>query len=320
MELIDTPENRRPPGANVVALRARDGVTLRAAYWRPEGIARGTVALIQGRSEFIEKYYEVIGELLARGFFVAAFDWRGQGLSQRQTGNPFKGHLRRSTDFRLDLDALVEQLLAPDAPKPWFALAHSMGAAAALDHAAAKGAPFSRIVATAPMLKLHGFPGSNAARALANVFTAAGLSRAFIPGGGRKMLNEKGFAHNILTADARRFERVARVVAAGPGLRIGDPTVGWVHNAYRLMDRLGEPGYAERIKIPILMLAGGDDRLVSSAAVEDLARRLKNASCLILPGARHEIMMERDDARARFWAAFDAFIPGERVLRAAAEG
>ncbi len=46
MELIDTPANSCPPGANIVGLRTSDGVELRAAFWRPEGPPRGTIALI----------------------------------------------------------------------------------------------------------------------------------------------------------------------------------------------------------------------------------------------------------------------------------
>jgi len=316
MELFDSPANPCPPGAHVVRLRARDGALLRAAYWRPEGTPLGTVAIVQGRSEFIEKYYELIGELLGRNYFVVAFDWRGQGLSPRLLPNPAKGHVGHSTDYRHDLDALVEQVLGPDAPRPWFALAHSMGAAALFDHAAARdGSPFARVAATAPMLGLYGFPGSDYARLLTSAFVAAGLSRAFIPGGGSKMLCERRFEGNILSADRARFERTARIVAACPRLRIGEPTVGWVHAAYQLMDRLAEPGYAERIKVPVLMLAAGDERLVSTPAVEKLAKRLKNALCVVLPGARHEILMERAEIRAKFWAAFDAFIPGEQLLR-----
>jgi lysophospholipase len=133
------------------------------------------------------------------------------------------------------------------------------------------------------------------------------------------MICEKKFAGNILSSDRLRFERTAQIVAACPALRIGDPTIGWVYAAYQLMDRLTEPGFAERIKVPILMLAAGDERLVSTPAVENLAKRIKNAMCLVLPGARHEIMMERPEVRAKFWAAFDAFIPGEQFLQAAAE-
>jgi len=319
MELVDTPANPCPPGANIVGLRARDGALLRAAYWRPAGFPRGTVALVQGRSEFIEKYFEVIGELLARGYFVVAFDWRGQGLSPRLLPHPAKGHLRHSADYRHDLDALVEQVLGPDAPKPWFALAHSMGAAALFDHAAASGgSPFARVVATAPMLGLHGFAGSDYARALTGAFMAVGLSRMFIPGGHGQMLHERVFQQdNILTTDPARFARTGRVVAARPALRIGDPTVGWLHCAYQLMERLAQPGFGERIRLPVLMLAAGDERLVSTPAVENFSRRLKNACCVVLRGARHEIMMEREEVRGQFWAAFDAFVPGEPFLQAA---
>ncbi len=319
MELIDTPANPCPPGANIVGLRARDGLQLRAAYWRPEGIPRGTVALVQGRAEFIEKYYEVISELLARGFVVAAFDWRGQGLSQRLLRDRAKGHVGRSTDYRLDLDAFLRQLLAPDCPQPWFALAHSMGAAALLDHAAASlgVSPFARIVGTAPMLGLFGWPDSTAARRTAASLHGLGMGRLFVPGGGPKTLLRKPFAGNILTGDRRRYERAAQVLASAPLLGIGDPTIGWLQAAYALMDRLNSDGFAEKIKAPTLFLAAGHEQLVSTPAIERFALRLKNAATLVLPEAEHEIMMERAEIRTKFWAAFDAFIPGEPFLHKA---
>ena len=321
MELIDTPINRCPPGANIVGLRTADGVELRAAYWRPEGAPRGTISLVQGRAEFIEKYFEVIGELLGRGFVVATFDWRGQGLSQRLLRGRAKGHVRRSTDYRRDLDAFIRQLLAPDCPKPWFALAHSMGAAAVLDYSASGDGPepFTRIVGTSPMVDLHGFAGSKMARRLATGLTDLGLSRLYVPGGSRKSLFEKPFAHNVLTGDRRRFARAAQVLGLAPALAIGDPTIGWARAAYQLMERLASPQVAERLRTPTLLLASGDERLVSTPAIERFAGRLKTATCVVLPGARHEIMMERPEIRSEFWAAFDAFIPGERFVHQAAE-
>ena len=315
MELIDTPANPCPPGAHILGLRTGDGLNLRAAYWRPEGVPRGTVAVIHGRAEFIEKYFEVIAELLARGFVVASFDWRGQGLSDRLLANRARGHVRRSTDYRLDLEAFVRQLLASDCPKPWFALAHSMGAAATFDYVAAVDAPFARIVGVAPMLGVNGFGGSTTARHIAAVLQGLGMSKAFIPGGSPRTLVEKPFYDNVLTSDQRRFERSAQLIALAPALGIGDPTIGWLNAAYGLMDRLSSRGVAERIRTPVLMLAAGGDRLVSSAAVEQFTRRLKNAGCLVLTGSRHEIMMERADIRAKFWAAVDAFLPGEALLR-----
>ena len=81
MRLVSTPFNPTPPGAVVHPLRTADGVLLRTARWTPPHGARGTVAILPGRAEFIEKYYETIRNLLDRGLSVAIFDWRGQGGS-----------------------------------------------------------------------------------------------------------------------------------------------------------------------------------------------------------------------------------------------
>jgi lysophospholipase len=58
------------------------------------------------------------------------------------------------------------------------------------------------------------------------------------------------------------------------------------------------------------MLAAGDDRIVSSKAIENFANRLKVGTQFLLRGSRHEILHERDLIREQFWAAFDAFVPG----------
>ncbi len=86
----------------------------------------GTVLIMGGRAEFIERYSETIRELRRRGFHVASFDWRGQGGSDRLLRNPRKGHVRRFSDYRRDMDAVFAQLM-PKLPRPWFVLAHSMG-------------------------------------------------------------------------------------------------------------------------------------------------------------------------------------------------
>ncbi|MDP4593209.1 MAG: alpha/beta hydrolase, partial [Beijerinckiaceae bacterium] len=92
MDLIVTPDNPLPPGSNVTAIRAVDGMTLRVVRWHPERQSVGTIVICQGRAEFIEKYFETAGDLLRRNLTVVAFDWRGQGLSGRELDNSRKGH------------------------------------------------------------------------------------------------------------------------------------------------------------------------------------------------------------------------------------
>ena len=96
MDLIATPKNPIPLGASVGYLKGKRGVRLRFARW-PSSLKQrhGTVCVFPGRTEFIEKYFEVVGELRRRGFAVAVLDWRGQGGSSRLLKNSLKGHARR---------------------------------------------------------------------------------------------------------------------------------------------------------------------------------------------------------------------------------
>ena len=128
MHLISIPANPVPDGAIAGVLKTRDGVSLRYARWPPPPGRKGTVCLFQGRAEFIEKYFETIRDLRARGFAVATLDWRGQGLSDRALRNPHKGHVRSFSQYQIDLEAFINEVVLPDCPPPVFALAHSMGA------------------------------------------------------------------------------------------------------------------------------------------------------------------------------------------------
>ena len=122
--LLETADNPMPPQPRQVPVITADGIPLRAVYWMPEtGRARATVLLMQGRAEFIEKYFETIAELRRRGFAVAAFDWRGQGGSGRSLPDPSKGHVADFGLFRHDIEAIRTQLIEPLLPQPVMAKA-----------------------------------------------------------------------------------------------------------------------------------------------------------------------------------------------------
>ena len=92
--LISTSLAPAPAGAEAEWFTGAAGVKLRAAIFRPEGSARGSIVLSGGRTEPIEKYFETIQDFLDRGFVVLAHDWRGQGLSARPLGDRLKGHAK----------------------------------------------------------------------------------------------------------------------------------------------------------------------------------------------------------------------------------
>lgn len=312
MELIRTPDNPAPPGATSAAIRAVDGLRLRAVRWHPEGQSRGTVVIAQGRAEFVEKYFETVSELLARKLTVVAFDWRGQGLSERELDNSRKGHIDDFSLYERDLDAILDQVLIPFCPKPWFALGHSMGAAILIRQARAGRSPFERLALTAPMLELHGLAAPRLTRIVAKVLDLMGFGGAFIPRGGETALLTKPFPDNKLTSDPARYQRNANIVAAAPHVAIGDPTIGWIDAAFAIFDEFADPEYPRRTLTPILIVAGAGDRVVDLRFIERFASRLKAGRMIMLSRGRHELLMERDDLRGQFWAAFDAFVPGTR--------
>jgi lysophospholipase len=311
MKLCSISENPVPPGAVVSAIAARDNWTLRAARWSCGAACAGTVAILPGRAEFIEKYFEVIGELLSRNFDVAILDWRGQGLSDRLAGDPRKGHIGDFRAYERDLDALVEKILEPLCRPPWFALGHSMGAAIALAKAGGGLSPFARMVLTAPMIDFYGLRFGRGMRIIAKTLVLFGQGRRFVPGGGPKPYISASFEGNLLTSDSSRHARAAAIIEAAPELAIGDSTIGWINAAFRFMRRFEDVEYPRRILTPVLILAAGADRVVDTAATEYFASRLKVGKCLTLAHARHEILMERDPLRELFWAAFDAFLLAE---------
>lgn len=311
MELCTILENPAPPGAVVSVITARDNWNLRAARWSCGQACAGTIAVLPGRAEFIEKYFEVIGELLSRNFDVAILDWRGQGLSGRLANDPRKGHIGDFRAFERDLDALVEQVLEPFCRPPWFALGHSMGAALALAKARVGRSAFARMVLTAPMIDIYGMRFERGMRILAETLVLLGQGRRFVPGGGPKPYMSASFEGNLLTSDSSRHGRAAAIIEAAPELAIGDPTIGWINAAFRFMRRFEDVAYPHRILTPVLILAASADRVVDTAATEYFASRLKAGKCLTLAHSRHEILMERDEVRELFWAAFDAFLPGE---------
>jgi lysophospholipase len=285
-------------------------VSLRFARWAPPPGRKGTVCLFQGRAEFIEKYFETVRDLRARGFAVATLDWRGQGMSERALGNPRKGYVRNFNQYQIDLETFVNDVVLPDCPPPVFALAHSMGATVLLRAAFAGSRWFDRMVLLAPMIALPGMRRSRLTRTLVRTMRLVGLGGAYVPGGDATVMMQRPFIGNLLTSDPVRYARNVAVLEAEPSLAIGWPTVAWTDSAFKVMGELSEPGYPGRIRQPILIIAAGQDGIVSTPAIDDFSVRLRAGSHLIVPGARHELLMEQDRFRAQVLAAFDAFVPG----------
>ena len=288
---------------------------MRGGLWERAGTPkRGICVLLNGHSEFLEKYGEVTEELTARGFVVASLDWRGQGASERRGANR-AAHVANFEAYDSDLGALLLQTVMPlqraagDKPLPVIALGHSMGAHILLRHLHDHPRRFAAAVLVSPMLEID--LGKYSARTARAVLFALNLwrpSTKLVFGAENHDPLDIAFENNVVTSDRTRFERTKRLIAAQPFLRINGPTFGWMRAAFRSMQMMTRRGYAEDIATPLLVFGAGHDRIVSTEAIRQFVKRLPDARYVEIEDSEHEILMERDSIRARFWAEFDAFI------------
>ena len=307
MTLIATPSDPIPAGASCQWLTADDGTRLRVARFAPDGATRATVVVLNGRTEFIEKYFEVIGDLLARGFAVATMDWRGQGLSDRALPNPHKGHVADFSLFIEDLQQVMTSFVLPACPAPYALLCHSMGGNISLRYLAQHPGVFQAACFSAPMWGIGKTerPGF-ATKLLVNVACRLGMSSRYLPASGGDFGHESSrFEGNVLTSDRERFERFMAQIETEPKLALGGPTLGWVKQAIASIEALHAPGFAEAIETPIRVCTAGADALVPGAAHETISRRLPNAKRVVIEGSQHELLVEVDAYRDRTFGVFD---------------
>ncbi len=297
-----------PPGERPVWIVAADGTRLRAVTWpRAEG-ARGTVVMLQGRTEYLEKYSDAARELGARGYATASVDFRGQGLSPRGAHGDRTGHVEAFGDFQLDVDALLALCAAQDMPRPWHLLAHSMGGLVGLRALSRLGA-FRRAAFSAPMWGLMLPPHRRALGWAVSAGAAAlGLGRRPAPGASR-LADPAGapFEGNLLTSDPAMFAWMKRQVASHPELALGGPSLGWVWTAFGEMHRLAREAAPD---VPCLTFLGTEEAVVSPDAIHVRIGSWDGGRVEAIDGARHEVLMEGPAVRARVYDAIAAHLGG----------
>jgi lysophospholipase len=302
--LVSIPEAPVPDHGKAEWYSSADGATLRAALFRPDGVPRGSVVLSPGRSEPIEKYFEVVEDLLARGFVVLAHDWRGQGLSARALPDRLKGHARGFKTFLADYAALLDAFEAR-LPKPWIAMAHSMGGCLAMLGLAHGETRFAAAVLSAPMLGLNtaGVPPW-VATPLSWTLSRVGLSGAYVQGGRYDPLAQT-FVGDGLTHDEARYDRYVAQLRADPRIALGGMTWGWADFAISACAWLRGAGRVETVAIPVTIVGAELDNRVLNVDEQLIAERLPNGRYVEVPGSFHEILIETDPRRDVFWRAFD---------------
>ena len=179
-------------------------------------------------------------DLRARGFAVAALDWRGQGLSDRALGDRRKSYVRDFSEYDSDLETFMREVVLPDCPPPIFALGHSTGASVLIRAAHRGHRWFDRMVLTAPLIKLGGVDYSHGAGPLiVRALRMAGFGTMYVPKTDTSLSSRGRFS---ATSSPRiRYAMPAMPRSSRRSRRlVGAPTVAWMDTAFRSMRAMRE--------------------------------------------------------------------------------
>jgi lysophospholipase len=310
-EIADAPE-----GARGYWLTTADGVRIRAVVWA--GGSRGTAVVFPGRTEFAEKYGRVAARLVARGLAVVVIDWRGQGMSDRPAVEPMRGHVNDFKEYQRDVEALLDLVGGLALPEPRYLFAHSMGGAIGL-RTLLERSDFCGAVFSAPMWHLQ-------MKAATRELTARFTQLANLMGlGMRRMPGTRAqptplavrFESNALTSDRDTFAWCVSQIDAHPELALGGPSMQWTRAALEEIARLY---VAPLPNLPTLVMLGGEETVVATGLIRAQVAKMPRGELIELPGARHELFMERPEVQAELWARIDGFldrVPGRRGETAA---
>jgi lysophospholipase len=291
-----------------LTLRSSVGVSLRMALRCPQG-SRGTLVFVSGRTEFIEKYLEVCRDLSDLQLSICLYDHCGQGGSGRLLADPQKGHIDRFDTYVTDLKRVIDHLNAAGCPAPVFLVGHSMGSTISALFALHYPERIDKLLLCSPMFAIQ--TGVMLPDFLVRIVAASacrfGLGSRYTPTTG-PYNPVREFHGNVLTSDRFRFEYNAYMAANLDFAALGGPTIGWLNEAFKAMNKLQHR--ADLITKPLLILVAAGDRVIDAGAADRFAAASSKCSYQKYLDSGHELLMERDEVRNDVLKRIELFLAG----------
>ncbi len=229
------------------------------------------IVLAHGFGEHSGRYKALVGHLTAQHYAITVYDHRGHGKSEG-----LEGHVDRFSDYVEDLDLFISLARSQSQSRRLFVIGHSMGGLIALSYAAAHmervdgmviSAPLLGVAAPIPPVKL--MIGRMAARWMPRLRLHNGLDPSHLS----------------------RSPEIAPAYTADPlvNFRV---SARWFAEATKAMSEVMEA--APRIRLPMLILQGGEDRIASAATTGQFVIRLGSSDKEfgLYPALYHELFNE----------------------------
>ena len=249
------------------SLTPSEGEKIHAQKWLADS-SKAIVVLVHGLGEHIGRYEHVAKFFNENRISLYGFDHRGHGKS---TGK--RGHIASNEQFMTDIDSMINVAKSENPEKPLFLYGHSLGGNMVLFYALQKKPSINGIICTSPSL------------GIGEIIPAGKLVAAKI----LKVLLPSLTMNNGL--DVSNLSHDQQVITAYKE----DPLVHPMISAKLAMDMFAIGDWviqhAENFPLPLLLLAGSDDHIISLGKVEQFAKNVpeKLINFEIFPNFFHEL-------------------------------
>jgi alpha-beta hydrolase superfamily lysophospholipase len=251
------------------------GLTLAWHAWHPAGDARAVMVLVHGLGEHGGRYPNLVGPLTEAGMAVYGFDLPGHGRSEGQ-----RGHIQGWSDYRDSVRAFLELVGQQEPGRPVFLFGHSLGAMIAVDYVIRHPEGLAGAI-------VSGLPTEPAGLAKPHLLLLARLFSRIWP--------NLSMASELDTATLSRIPEVVRAYEDDP--LVHDRTSPrWATESLAMVAWIKAHG--AEIRLPILVVHGGQDRLLLPQGSEDLFAQITHPdkTLRIYPGSFHEVHNDLDHA------------------------
>lgn len=253
--------------------KAADGNRMYGCEWTPEPGTpiKGVVGIVHGMGEHTGRYAHVASMLAADGWAVLAFDQRGHGRTEGK-----RGHVPAYDALLEGVDWLLQQAAARYPALPRFLFGHSMGGNVAINYLLRRQPELAGAIITGPWLKLAFQPPKLAV-------VVGRIVEKVYPG----FSNARPLAVQNLTTDPEMAKRYIE-----DPLGHGNITAAFFFGVQRA--GLWALAHASELRVPMLLMHGGDDKVTSLPASKQFAERAGElCEFMAWPGFKHELHNER---------------------------
>ena len=288
-------------------VKTPDQISLYTSFFTADD-CRGTVMLLHGFTENIEKFSEVIYGFLKEGFSVCTLDQRGHGRSYRDPKLKYHylTHVDHFEDYLKDAELVYDRWMK-EAKAPRILFSHSMGGAVAALILERGLVSFDKAVFNSPMIAAStgNFPAWTGI-AICRGAKVLGKSKEMIFLSGPYTGEEK--FEDSCASGRERFDWYNEIRKAHPEFQNCSPTYNWTLESLKVTRKILAKGQPEKIRIPVILFQASDDQTVLAEPQKAFVERLSDGKLVRIENARHEIYRSGNEAVDTWWDQVMNFI------------